>query len=113
MDEKMLLTLVQHPFIVQLHNTYKNPKKLYMLMEMVQGGELYRRIHPLNASKDGISEEAAKFYTCCVVTALAHLHSKDIMYRDLKPENILLDETGYVKICDFGFAKIVPQVMDD
>ena len=36
-----------------------------------------------------------------------HLHSHNILYRDLKPENILLDETGYLKLCDFGFAKHV------
>lgn len=109
MDEKLLLSIVQNPFVVQLYNTYKNSKKLYMLMEIVQGGELYRRIHPINGSKDGISDDAAKFYACGVVAALAHLHSRDIMYRDLKPENVLLDDTGYVKICDFGFAKIVAQ----
>jgi protein kinase A len=35
-----------------------------------------------------------------------YLHSKDIIYRDLKPENILIDKTGYLKLTDFGFAKV-------
>ena len=35
------------------------------------------------------------------------MHSRSLVYRDLKPENILLDDNGYVKICDFGFAKLV------
>ena len=71
MDEKLLLSLVQNPFIVQLHNTYKNPKKLYMLLEMVQGGELYRRIHPLNGAKDGISESGTKI----IIETLANFYN--------------------------------------
>ena len=46
-----------------------------------------------------------KFYCGCVVLAMEALHAKNNIYRDLKPENILLDAEGYVKICDFGFAK--------
>jgi len=48
-----------------------------------------------------------KFYCGCVVLAMEALHAKNNIYRDLKPENILLDAEGYVKICDFGFAKKV------
>ena len=49
----------------------------------------------------------ARFYEGNVASAFVHLHDKKIAYRDLKPENLLLDSTGYLKICDFGFAKIV------
>ena len=48
---------------------------------------------------------AATFYTACVASALAHLHSHRIIYRDIKPENLVLDADGYCVIIDFGFAK--------
>jgi serine/threonine protein kinase len=55
----------------------------------------------------GQDEPMTKFYCGCVVLAMEALHAKNNIYRDLKPENILLDAEGYVKICDFGFAKKV------
>ena len=50
-------------------------------------------------------QSSAKFFAGCVIEAFAHIHGKSVAYRDLKPENLLLDERGYVKVIDFGFAK--------
>jgi serine/threonine protein kinase len=65
------------------------------------GGELFSvvRKHSL------LPEKAVKFYAGSVLLAFEHMHSRNIIYRDLKPENILLDERGYIKITDLGFAK--------
>ncbi len=53
----------------------------------------------------GLKENDARFYTACTLAGFAHIHKQGYVYRDLKPENLLIDREGYVRICDFGFAK--------
>ena len=84
-------------------STYKDKINLYMLMEFVPGGEIFS--HLRRAGR--FSNEAGKFYAASIVLAIQTLHQKDIVYRDLKPENLLLDGKGFLKITDFGFAKII------
>jgi serine/threonine protein kinase len=75
-----------------------------MLLSYVPGGELFS--HLRRAGR--FSPDVTRFYLSTIVLALRHLHAYDIIYRDLKPENLLLDHRGYLRIADFGFAKIVP-----
>ena len=101
--EKDILMMIDHPFIVILLATFQDAKRLYMLMEFVNGGELFSHLR-----KEGrLSIEAARFYTAEIVLAFQYLHDRNVVYRDLKPENLLLDSRGHIKITDFGFAKIV------
>ena len=67
------------------------------------GGELFTVLR----ARTVFDESTARFYTASVVFAFDYMHSKSIIYRDLKPENLLLDDKGYLKITDFGFAKII------
>jgi len=103
MNEKNIMLQCHHPFILGLHNTFKDSHRLYLLLEFCNGGELFTVLH--TTTRDGVSTPEAKFYCGCVVMALGYLLERSIIYRDLKPENMLVDSTGYVKIIDFGFAK--------
>jgi tRNA A-37 threonylcarbamoyl transferase component Bud32 len=100
-DEKHVLQKIQHPFIVKLHYSFQTKDKLYMIMDYVNGGELF--FHLKQDTK--FSESRVIFYAAEITSALIHLHSHGIIYRDLKPENILLDSTGHIVITDFGLSK--------
>lgn len=103
--EKTILQKIQHPFIVKLHYAFQTKDKLYMILDYINGGEVFHHL-----KKEGrFSENRVKFYAAEIVCALAHLHSFDIVYRDLKPENILLDSEGHITITDFGLSKEIKE----
>lgn len=76
---------------------------MYMLLSYVPGGELFS--HLRRAGR--FTADVTRFYIASIILAIDYLHERDIIYRDLKPENLLLDRDGYLRIADFGFAKIV------
>jgi len=100
MGEKRIMEQLNHPLIIRLHQTYKDKKTLYFLMEVSLGGDFFGYLR----EKFNFAEKVARFYAGCVVLILEHMHSMDIIYRDLKPENLLIDQNGYIKMIDFGFA---------
>jgi protein kinase A len=105
-DERSMLQLVRHPFLVNLWGTFQDSKNLYMVMDFIEGGELFSLLRKSQRFPNAV----AKFYAAEVVLAINYLHGLDIIYRDLKPENLLLDRHGHIKITDFGFAKKVPDI---
>lgn len=113
MNEKNILDECSHPFILEQIGTYQNANELFILMEIVQGGELWSYIYEKTdviprSPLGGFVEPVAQFYASCVISAFGHIHGLGVAYRDLKPENLLMDHTGYVKVIDFGFAKHIP-----
>ncbi|CCD22254.1 cAMP-dependent protein kinase catalytic subunit TPK3 NDAI_0A00960 [Naumovozyma dairenensis CBS 421] len=105
-DERRMLSVVNHPFLVRMWGTFQDSEQIFMIMDYIEGGELFSLLR----RSQKFPNPVAKFYAAEVCLALEYLHSLDIIYRDLKPENILLDKNGHIKITDFGFAKYVPDV---
>ncbi|PSK49416.1 hypothetical protein B9Z65_8211 [Elsinoe australis] len=105
-DERRMLQKVKHPFLITLWGTFQDSKNLYMVMDFIEGGELFSLLR----KSQRFPNPVAKFYAAEVTLALDYLHSHNIIYRDLKPENLLLDRHGHLKITDFGFAKEVPDI---
>jgi len=104
-NERQILTMVDSPFIVRLHATFRDSKYLYFLFDPMLGGDLHGR---MCRERSRFRNPAVyRFLVGCIVLALEHLHDRNIVYRDLKPENILLDQRGYGKLCDLGFSKFV------
>ena len=105
-DERRMLKLVEHPFLIRMWGTFQDSRNLFMVMDYIEGGELFSLLR----KSQRFPNPVAKFYAAEVTLAREYLHSHNIIYRDLKPENILLDKNGHIKITDFGFAKEVPDV---
>ncbi|KAI9762201.1 MAG: cAMP-dependent protein kinase catalytic subunit [Chaenotheca gracillima] len=105
-DERRMLGMVKHPFLITLWGTFADSRNVYMVMDFVEGGELFSLLR----KSQRFPNPVAKFYAAEVTLALEYLHSMHIIYRDLKPENLLLDRHGHLKITDFGFAKEVPDI---
>jgi len=99
--EKHILEKVSHPFIIKLNYAFQTEGKLYLILDYVNGGELFW--HLKNSGR--FDEDRVRFYTAEIVSALGHLHELGVVYRDLKPENLLIDTEGHICITDFGLSK--------
>uniref|UniRef100_A0A2K5EYQ8 Ribosomal protein S6 kinase n=2 Tax=Aotus nancymaae TaxID=37293 RepID=A0A2K5EYQ8_AOTNA len=102
---EILLRYGQHPNIITLKDVYDDGKFVYLVMELMRGGELLDRI----LRQRYFSEQEASDVLCTITKTMDYLHSQGVVHRDLKPSNILYrDESGSpesIRVCDFGFAK--------
>jgi cGMP-dependent protein kinase 2 len=126
--EQSITSNTAHPFCIRQYGSFQDKYHLYFLFDLMTGGDLMdvlvaeakvikRRIpqgtwkrgpfSPKVKMLKGMEEPLAKYYIASLVLALEYLHEAGIVYRDLKPENVFIDSGGFVKLGDFGFAKIL------
>lgn len=126
--EQAITRNTAHPFCIRQYASFQDKYHLYFLFDLMSGGDLmdvlvaeakvikrripqgaWRRacLAPKLKMLKGMDENLAKFYIGSIVLALEYLHHNNIVYRDLKPENVFIDLQGFVKLGDFGFAKIL------
>lgn len=102
-----ILKQVDHPNIVKLIDVFEDERHWCLVMELMQGGELFDQI----LEKEQFSEAEAREATRAIVDAINYCHTKGICHRDIKPENLLLSskELGIasLKIADFGLARLL------
>lgn len=102
-SENNILCSINHPFIVAMDGFTQDNRYLFLVLEFVSGGELFTYLRGVGR----FEPPQACFYSAQVAMMFEYLHSKNVIYRDLKPENLLIGVDGYMKLTDFGFAKIV------
>ncbi|XP_004512762.1 probable serine/threonine protein kinase IREH1 isoform X3 [Cicer arietinum] len=100
--ERDILITVRNPFVVRFFYSFTCRENLYLVMEYLNGGDLYSLLRNLGC----LDEEVARVYIAEVVLALEYLHSLRVVHRDLKPDNLLIAHDGHIKLTDFGLSKV-------
>ena len=101
--ERKILLQIDHPFIVKLVKTLKDKKYIYFLMEYIKGKELFDVLIEIGI----VTKFQTQFYIGSIMLAVKYLHERKFIYRDIKPENVMILTNGYIKLLDFGTAKIL------
>ena len=96
---------LRHPNIVALFGYFHDVKQVYLLLEYLPGGELFKK---MNKAGGYLNELLCRQYTRDVAAGLSYLHERGVMHRDIKPENILIGDDGRLRITDLGWAVHIP-----
>ncbi|KAL8978312.1 MAG: hypothetical protein Q9205_006068 [Flavoplaca limonia] len=97
--ERRMLEHLNHPFLCNLRYSFQDIEYLYIVVDLMNGGDL--RFH---ISRKTFTEEAVRFWMAELGCALRYIHQQGIVHRDLKPDNVLLDSEGHVHLADFNVA---------
>jgi beta-adrenergic-receptor kinase len=100
LQERNILAIINSPYIVCLKYAFTTHQDLYLILDLMTGGDLGFHL----SHKGRFTAKESKYYAARTLLGIAAMHDKNIAYRDLKPENILMDEQGYTKISDLGLA---------
>ncbi|KAK2530039.1 hypothetical protein Q9233_006424 [Columba guinea] len=102
LQEVRCMKLVQHPNVVRLYEVIDTHAKLYLILELGDGGDMFDHIM---RHEGGLTEARAKHYFAQIVHAISYCHKLHVVHRDLKPENVVFfQEQEVVKLTDFGFS---------
>ncbi|KAI6083606.1 kinase-like protein [Hypoxylon rubiginosum] len=97
--ERDMLQRVNHPFICNLRYSFQDIEYMYLVVDLMSGGDL--RFH---ISRKTFTEDAVRFWIAELGCALRYIHKEGIIHRDVKPDNVLLDADGHVHLTDFNVA---------
>ncbi|KAL5569984.1 hypothetical protein UlMin_026559 [Ulmus minor] len=100
--ERNILISLRNPFVVRFFYSFTCRENLYLVMEYLNGGDLYSLLRNLGC----LDEDMTRVYLAEVVLALEYLHSLNVIHRDLKPDNLLIGQDGHIKLTDFGLSKV-------
>lgn len=100
--EIIIMKLIAHPNIMGLYDVWENKNDLYLILEYIEGGELFDYL----IKRGKLQEFEAVGYFKQIIHGIGYLHQLNICHRDLKPENLLLDFNKNIKIADFGMAAL-------
>jgi len=103
-NEIDILGSIKHPNVVEMKAIFDTEDTLFIVMELMRGGELYEEI----VRRKSFTEKDASHIHKQLLSALAYLHERGIVHRDLKLENLLLKKDGSleIKLADFGLSKL-------
>jgi len=102
MNERQLLSVLKHPFLVNMVYAFQDRENLFLVMDLMTGGDLRYHI----SRKKKFTEEQTRFFVACIVYALEYIHNQGVLHRDIKPENLVFDSHGYLHTTDFGIARV-------
>lgn len=103
--EISIMKMVRHVHVVSLKEVLASRTKIFIVLELVTGGELFDKI----VAEGKFNETTARKYFQQLVAGTAYCHKQGVCHRDLKPENLLLDEHENLKISDFGLSSLYEQ----
>ena len=107
MNERKILELLRHPFLVNMHYAFQDSEHLYLVLDLKLGGDLRFHMSRLKRfSERQTSTIHSEFFVACILQSLEFIHDRGILHRDIKPENLVFDASGYLHLTDFGIARL-------
>ena len=113
LNEIYIMRCLNHKNILKLYEVYETEHSIYLVVDLVSGGELISRIQ---SSKQDPSYMDISLLIKNLLEAIAHMHKQGIMHRDIKPENLLLQDTSNIYdivLADFGLATKIKQPVEE